>query len=215
MAQRYKVFFNQKSVTIVDFINNADNQQFNHVVLFQDISSLPNEIMQLIADQSLNDLTILAGDQFAEVKSQLEVLFKPIKAAGGIVRNTNGEILFIFRHGLWDLPKGKLDGAETPEQAALREVEEETGLTDLRILQKLPSTFHVYTTERKGKTYLKETFWYEMAYHGSETPVPQLEESITEVRWFRETDLTSIRNATFASIRELMIHYLNGESFSG
>src|SRR5436305_1824888 len=57
-----------------------------------------------------------------------------IKAAGGVVRRTadDGRLEFavIYRpkYDDWTLPKGKLDPGETFEQAALREVEEETGL---------------------------------------------------------------------------------------
>jgi 8-oxo-dGTP diphosphatase len=55
-----------------------------------------------------------------------------IRAAGGIVHRKSGdstEVLVVHRpkYSDWSLPKGKLDPGETLEQAALREVEEETG----------------------------------------------------------------------------------------
>jgi 8-oxo-dGTP pyrophosphatase MutT (NUDIX family) len=59
---------------------------------------------------------------------------KQIRAAGGVVlrRGAGGEreiaIVHRPRYDDWALPKGKLDKGETDEQAALREVEEETGL---------------------------------------------------------------------------------------
>ena len=53
---------------------------------------------------------------------------KLIMAAGGILER-DGEILLVQRprYRDWSLPKGKLDRGETPLQAALREVREETG----------------------------------------------------------------------------------------
>ena len=45
--------------------------------------------------------------------------------------NESGEFLIIKRNGVWDLPKGKLEKGEDFETAALREVEEETGLEEM------------------------------------------------------------------------------------
>lgn len=52
-----------------------------------------------------------------------------VRAAGGIVRR-DGEVLLIHRpkYDDWSFPKGKLDDGESWEDAAVREVEEETGL---------------------------------------------------------------------------------------
>ena len=54
----------------------------------------------------------------------------PVEAAGGVLRDDDGRILLVHRprYDDWTLPKGKLDPGETFEQAALREVHEETGL---------------------------------------------------------------------------------------
>src|SRR5262245_7707560 len=62
------------------------------------------------------------------------ILVRAVRAAGGVLcrRGRDGRIEVAIIHRPvqddWTLPKGKLDGGETPEQAALREVEEETGL---------------------------------------------------------------------------------------
>src|SRR4051812_48020306 len=60
--------------------------------------------------------------------------FTIIRAAGGLVVNDGGEMLFIFRRGKWDLPKGKLEEGEDLEECAVREVEEETGLKNVKLL---------------------------------------------------------------------------------
>lgn len=51
-------------------------------------------------------------------------------SVAGLVRNEKGQILFLVRsdNGLWDLPAGAIDPGETPAQAVVREVREETGL---------------------------------------------------------------------------------------
>ena len=51
-----------------------------------------------------------------------------------MVYNDKGEILFIFRNGKWDLPKGGTEKNETMEETAMREVEEETGVNGLSIV---------------------------------------------------------------------------------
>ncbi len=132
-----------------------------------------------------------------------------IDAAGGIVKR-DGELLFIFRNETWDLPKGKIDKGETAEAAALREVEEECGISDLRIVKKLPSTFHVYRSTHPtnhGKWIFKQTFWFEMEYSGSEDGVPQTEEGITETRWYKSIELDEVLANTYENLKQLIELY--------
>ena len=70
--------------------------------------------------------------------------FRIIHAAGGIVRNEQEAILMIYRLDKWDFPKGKVEAGEQYAEAAIREVEEETGLKDITLGEPLPSTFHTY-----------------------------------------------------------------------
>jgi ADP-ribose pyrophosphatase YjhB (NUDIX family) len=113
--------------------------------------------------------------------------------------------------GVWDLPKGKLHKKEAISDGALREVEEETGLTNLTLTKQITSTFHIYT-DRKGREILKETYWFEMMCEGPQNPVPQLEEDITEVKWFSEATLDIPIKNTYASLRNLMESYLHSKS---
>jgi len=135
-------------------------------------------------------------------------MFKRIEEGGGIVRNEQGDYLFIKRSGVWDLPKGKLHKKESIETGALREVTEETGLSKLSITRQLPSTFHIYT-DRKGKDILKETYWFEMMCMENQELVPQLEEDITEVKWFSQAELHIPMANTYASLRSLLEKYSN------
>ena len=78
-------------------------------------------------------------------------IFKIVEAAGGLVKNSNGAYLFIFRNKRWDLPKGKVQKNEIINEAAIREVIEETGVKNLRIKKSLPTTYHVYKANKKFK----------------------------------------------------------------
>ena len=82
---------------------------------------------------------------------------KVITAAGGLVLNPNTEILMIFRRGHWDLPKGKLDEGETIVSCAVREVQEETGLSDIHVDQFLLMTKHTYFDTYLFEEVIKET----------------------------------------------------------
>jgi 8-oxo-dGTP pyrophosphatase MutT (NUDIX family) len=133
--------------------------------------------------------------------------FVEIPASGGLVRNDSGLFLFIRRLGYWDLPKGKIEKKETPEKAAIREVGEECGLSGLKIINQLDSTFHIYRSpylSYPDNLILKETKWFLMDYSGNEIPVPQTEENIEEARWFAKTDFDQVLISTYSSLRDLL-----------
>jgi 8-oxo-dGTP pyrophosphatase MutT (NUDIX family) len=129
-------------------------------------------------------------------------LFHPISAAGGRVHNSRGEVLFIFRSGKWDLPKGKIERDEEVRDAAVREVEEECGIRGLAITNELPSTFHIYTQDQKE--ILKRTYWFEMFSDDQRPLVPQEEEGITEVKWLGPEGVKNALTNTYESIIEVM-----------
>ncbi len=144
-------------------------------------------------------------------KSLFQIAFKTLPAAGGMVRR-NQQFLFIFRNNKWDLPKGKIDKDETTEQAALREVEEECGISNHQIIQQLPSTFHLYQSPHKkslGEWIFKETFWYEMEYTGTENGTPETEENITEIKWFSKTELATPLQNTYANLKPIIQLYFD------
>lgn len=133
-------------------------------------------------------------------------MFRLIPAAGGVVKSTNG-ILFIFRRGKWDLPKGKIDKGETAREAALREVTEETGMKRIVARNPLNSTFHIYLSDYPGKPrewILKETSWFMMDSAGDEFPIPEISEDIEEVRWFRPEEVRIALNNTFPTIHKVI-----------
>ena len=128
--------------------------------------------------------------------------FKVVKAAGGKVYNINNEILFIYRENKWDLPKGKIERKEAIEQAALREVEEETGVKNLTIGKPLETTYHIF--KRKNKYQIKLTYWFEMRTDFLGELHPQLEEGITQVKWLNQKQIDMVMKNTYANIKLLL-----------
>ena len=133
---------------------------------------------------------------------------KTIVAAGGLVKNDYNEILLIFRRGVWDLPKGKLDKGETVEHCALREVEEETGLQNLELGNLIHTTHHEYFDKFLKQEVIKETHWYAMRLHGNQTLVPQKEEDIDEIVWRAPDALENYMNNMHKNIIEVIQKYL-------
>lgn len=125
-----------------------------------------------------------------------------ITAAGGLVINNNKDLLFIFRNGKWDLPKGKLEDNETISESALREVSEECGISKQIIISKLLMTQHTYNVE--NQKILKTTHWYLMDYKLNELLIPQIEEGITKVEWIKESELTQVLENTYQSIIDVI-----------
>lgn len=156
-----------------------------------------------------NDEVIRVGDDRKVVEAFVSC-FTVGRAAGGVVKNEKGEILFINRRGKWDLPKGKVDkneelgmrNEEFIRVEAIREVKEETGLVEVEVVRKLQPTYHIY--HEKGKQILKETCWFEMLASGDQKLVPQTEEEITEVRWFKPEELDVVLENTFESLKTMI-----------
>ncbi len=126
---------------------------------------------------------------------------KFVEASGGIVKRDK-KYLWIYRNGIWDLPKGKLENLENFETAALREIKEECGLDSSLIIEKLIYiSFHTYT--ENSKKIIKRTHWYEMIYSGSENVFPQAEEGIEKVEWLSLEESIAKSNESFKSIKEV------------
>ena len=126
--------------------------------------------------------------------------FRIIHAAGGIVADENDEILMIFRYGCWDFPKGKVEAGEEWETAALREVEEETGLHDITLAEALPNTYHTYML--RGTPILKITHWYEMRAP-QQSLTPQTEEDISQAVWVPRAQVADRLRESYLSLKEL------------
>jgi 8-oxo-(d)GTP phosphatase len=136
-------------------------------------------------------------------KEYIKSKFEIIKAAGGLVEK-GGKLLMIYRLQKWDLPKGKLDKKETPEDGAVREVEEECNIK-VKLGEKICSTWHTYT--RNGKGILKKTHWYQMFCEDDSELKPQIEEDIEEVRWMDAREIRQALYNSYPSIRNVFHNY--------
>ncbi|MEN9300206.1 MAG: hypothetical protein RLZZ429_2519 [Bacteroidota bacterium] len=127
-----------------------------------------------------------------------------IIAAGGLVLNEKNDILMIFRRGKWDLPKGKLDEGEKIEDCAVREVMEETGLTQLDLGRLLVITQHTYFDQWIKKDVIKQTHWYLMKASLDQPLVPQTTEDIESIEWVSKSQLSERLENSYDTIVEVV-----------
>jgi len=195
----YKVFFKDRVIFLGD---KSESMNFRCMVyLWTEGDNLEAIVSDFDADENKAALFFASEDTealFAEFKNQ----FKYIEAAGGLVFNEDNHLLAIHRLGKWDLPKGKVEKGETIVEAALREVEEECGISNLQLGDELESTYHTYWINNTWM--LKRSYWFRMAYSGQEDLVPQTEEDIERVDWLPTNQLEEFKANTYASILEVM-----------
>jgi 8-oxo-dGTP pyrophosphatase MutT (NUDIX family) len=131
------------------------------------------------------------------------MLYIEVLAAGCVVENQRGELLWMERNGKWDLPKGKVEPGESLEEAAMREVEEETGISQLSIASDLGATYHTY--DDAGTPVLKTTFWFHAKHSGDRTKgQPQKEEGITAVSWHAQPISSQVLSRAYPSLVGLL-----------
>ena len=118
--------------------------------------------------------------------------------------NFKNEILLIYRNGVWDLPKGKIEFGESYEDAALREVAEETGVKNLYLKNFLVTTYH--TSSQNSINYLKITKWYRMYTKSNMKLVPQLQEGITKAEWINYNDISDKMVNAYGNIKDVLRH---------
>ncbi|MDY0342447.1 MAG: NUDIX domain-containing protein [Lentimicrobium sp.] len=202
----YKIFVNDNPLIIVDKPANAIG--YGHLEAYEVDSphSLESTYQQFASQPGHPGLVLYYNGNVAALFDDFKALFLNLEAAGGLVRNSKNEWLFIYRFGHWDLPKGKIEKNETPAQAALREVTEETGISGQHITDALPETYHTYLF--KNHKVLKRTYWYSMFYEGNETLKPQLNENIEQAVWLRRTAVENIMPKIYVSLRSIITDIL-------
>lgn len=192
----YKVFVNDKPLFLTNQIVKETDFKF---FLLESI-----DIEQLIVNYFQHKIhkAYLYHPDEKEIIKKLKEKIPVNKAGGGLVYNNKGEVLFILRNGKWDLPKGGLNKYEEIEDdAAKREVEEETGVSNLKITKKLQKTYHIF--KRNGKYKLKITQWYEMHTDFEGPLVGQEEEGIEKVAWLNPEEIESALKNSYENIKLL------------
>ncbi|WP_266205428.1 NUDIX hydrolase [Pontibacter kalidii] len=185
--------FTSKDLVGDVLIKEADPQLIDRLVRLMEVKRL----------KKLNSLTLVA-DKKKKLIEHLKDQFKIVKAAGGLVLK-DGKILMIYRLGVWDLPKGKLEKKEKVREGAMREVEEECNIK-VEVVEKLPKTWHSYAF--KGKKILKKTSWFLMDCTDDNLMKPQAEEFIEEVRWMTPEEVEEVLPKAYTSIAFVIRHYL-------
>lgn len=191
----YKVFIREVPVIICNYQQIKADEKGLNIVRFE-----VNFDWEKLTEYLIKDVFIV-GNDVEIIWSSFKQMFTEISAAGGVVENTKGEILCIFRNGKWDLPKGKVEQDEAIEEAAIREVEEECGVEGLSLQKAIENTYHTY--EVNGVQILKTTYWFAMKTDYEKLLVPQLEEGITKVEWINKAGLEKVKTNTYRSILEL------------
>jgi 8-oxo-dGTP pyrophosphatase MutT (NUDIX family) len=199
-----KVYFNEKPLFLADQMDKELTALSHHddTVLIDEFS--PPAINSLIHEMRLSKIHagILIHNNLEALKKAFYKKFMLIKAAGGLVTNEAGDLLFIFRKNKWDLPKGKLEDGEDIESCAVRETEEETGLKGVRMGKPLITSHHTY--DESGHHILKETFWYKLSVTGNQDLKPQVEEHITEIRWVNPASMQEVLSNTYPLIKDVL-----------
>jgi 8-oxo-dGTP pyrophosphatase MutT (NUDIX family) len=189
----YKVFVNDKPF----FLTNQIVKETDFQLFLLESTDIKKLVINMF-NNKIKKCYLYYPDEKVTLKKLKEKI--PVqKAAGGLVYNKHGEVLFIFRNGKWDLPKGGKEKREKMKLTAMREVEEETGVNLLTITKKLQKTYHIF--KRNGIYKLKITQWYEMKTAFQGTPVGQLEEGIEKVAWLNPEQIQEAMKNSYENIK--------------
>lgn len=199
-----KIFFQNKIVFLTNELSKViTNLMYKADTIYIDdtsalaIGALINQI-----EKPAYNTGVIYNNDFEKIKTTFYNNHIIIHAAGGLVKNEMGEILFIYRRGKWDLPKGKNDGGESAKACALREIKEETGLLKVTAEKKICTTHHVYM--ESDKRILKETEWFNMKSSSKEKLIPQKEEGIEKIEWVAPAEINIKMKNSYALIDDVL-----------
>ena len=197
----YKIFYEQRALVFPnieekDLVLDATSQQLETY----EVEKIHNFLRQWLV-VSLKEDVIIDKISAEALSAALLRTFRLAPAAGGVVL-ADGQFAAIMRHGIPDLPKGHIEEGEDAATAALREVEEETGITKLNMIRQLPTSWHCYLYEDEWR--LKPTYWCLMSTDDPNHTNPQTDEDITEVTFLGEYDLEWFLTNTYRSIADTL-----------
>lgn len=210
----YKIYINETLIILCATSDINHLRKAMPAALFAQYTGKTKHILTYIdmlekSENFSHDALVFHFSNFPKLKEDFKSLFVTINAAGGLVVNDKKEILCIHKRGKWDLPKGKIDIGETKEDAAVREVKEETGINNLTIRRYIGKTKHIFTT-KSGKRAIKKSYWYHMLSDDTDT-TPQAEEDIDSVEWKNPITLLGNRGQFYSNLEEVVKAYLSYE----
>ncbi|PCJ92684.1 MAG: NUDIX hydrolase [Flavobacteriaceae bacterium] len=191
----YKVFVNEAPLILTNKLSDTVNQKY-----FLLNGEAINDAIDSLVKKKQTEAYIYHPNH-EELLKKFTKKIPLVVAAGGVVTNKSGKVLFIYRNDKWDLPKGKLNKGETIEACAIREVEEETGVRGLKIENFLKTTYHVF--KRNGVYKLKEVHWYAMKTSYKGELVGQKDEGIEKVKWKGPNKIKKALNNSYTNIKIL------------
>jgi 8-oxo-dGTP pyrophosphatase MutT (NUDIX family) len=202
----YKIYINKTLITLKDTLPQRPPKTGELIARYAGKVKHLHNFVDLAEKGGKYTRITLYHEDYEKLRKDFKGLFTIIEAGGGLVTNEFNEILFIFRRGHWDLPKGKLEKYETKKDAALREVEEETGIRNLVLGKKICITNHVYKN-KSGKRHIKKSYWYHMTAPKMDL-IPQIEEDITEAKWMTMESFNSRERLVYSSIIKVLDKYV-------
>ncbi len=204
-GQNYKIYVNGTPVFLTNSagvsVLGVKQDKKSHVAPYLGKKKQIRQFIDLLEKNTEVEAVVLFHENVPQLWSDFQACFEPIEAAGGLVFNPSGQLLVFFRRGSWDLPKGKIDPGETPPEAAVREVQEETGIQNIELGPFVGHTLHTYTM--KGKRMLKTTWWYQMRTTDTRL-VPQTEEDISLIEWVEPRAWLAASPVLYGSIRDIL-----------
>lgn len=170
-----------------------------HLLVLNATPATADKLLTLLQSANVSHLlsVLLVCADKETVEAAIKAHFKVIKAAGGVVFKGD-KMLLMFRRGVWDLPKGKLDDGESSKEAAVREVEEETGVR-ATLGERICTTWHTYS--QNGSRILKRTKWYRMTLLDESRMAPQQDEDIEQLAWLDRQEARKALVNSYSSIR--------------
>ena len=196
----YKVFSNDQVITLTDSYEDYQSGFETLFIHYRSEQALFESIELLNSSAIVSGLCVYT-EKLDDLWNTFCSKYKVIEAAGGIVKNDE-KVLMILKNDHWDLPKGKIDGVESIEEAALREVSEECGLNDLSITGNLDNTYYLY--RENSNVVLKKTSWFLMS-SGTEGPLQGDEsEGIVDVKWVKASEWKQLSEKSYISVINLL-----------
>lgn len=202
----YKIYINKTLITLKDAKPERPEKSGELIARYAGQVKHLHNFVDLAEKGGKYTRITLYHEDYKKLRKDFKGLFTIIEAGGGLVINEYNEILFIFRRGHWDLPKGKLEKNEKKKDAALREVEEETGVKKLKLGKKICVTNHVYKN-KSGKRLIKKSYWYLMSAPKMDL-IPQTEEDITDAKWMTMKTFNSRERIVYSSITKVLNKYV-------